>query len=182
MAQVIVTTTALSFGFPKIETDEQWTLDAASLKPEVIDYLFQYGVRQAVADRCSGMKRADYKSDEEFGTAIRDCVKATLKALADGSVRMGGGGGGARLSPVEVECRNLFVGLLTDAGVKKGDATKLATEWRQVIRDRRRQQAETTGADVGEAMKAADAAIASITAEAERLVKARGAAMPKLTI
>jgi len=174
MAQFNIETVSKSFPFPKLDGDETYTVDLNQLPANVVEYLVWYGARQAVADRCSGIKRSDYKTDEAFSEAIHECVTKTLRALADGSVRMGGGGGGARLSPVEQVCRDLFVDLMTQRGMKVGEAKKAASEWRAVIRDRIIDKARTTGGDEAEAAKNAETVIANITAKAEQLVKQRG--------
>ena len=86
--------------------------------------IFSYGLRQLCQDAY-----ASGKTQEE-----REAMASQrLQNLLEGTHRFGGGG--AKLDPVEVECRAFVAEKLKAKGTKAEDAKKLAKTWKTLVTD-----------------------------------------------
>lgn len=100
------------------KADASFPIDFDALPEASRRFLVEYGLRQKLNDTVSDPK---YKDAKLAHAAVTD----TIDGLESGDFRRGGGGG-PRLSPVEVAMRQLVVDALVAKGHKKADATKAA--------------------------------------------------------
>jgi hypothetical protein len=83
----------------------------SKLGEDALSYLFDYGVKQNLADACASVSFKDKDSKPLKGLALEDARRAARKAIQariaalDKGEIPSGGGGGVRLSPEFVEVR-----------------------------------------------------------------------------
>ena len=92
------------------------SLNGTELPLAALEYLITYGVKQSLAD-----SYASAKTDAEIEAAFQ----SRLAKIIAGEMRVGSGGGGARLSPVERIARTMA----ENYAIAKGQSSKDAKAW-----------------------------------------------------
>lgn len=101
------------------------TIDLKDMSPEWLEWAIANGVRQSCADADAG--KANTKDGE-------DAVLEKFSRIKAGNIPSGGGGGGARIDPLEKELRALVSDALNKAGMKRVDANKAAKDPKAAFR------------------------------------------------
>lgn len=119
------------------------------LSAPVVEYLLAYGLKQSVDDAGASPDKAKAGSE------------ARLAALLAGEVPSGGG---ARLSPVEKELRDIIGAMLRQTGVKAGEVAKMVREPKDAF-------ASVVRGQIAQKMKVAESAVPAekVAANVERL-------------
>ena len=117
--------------------DKTIDVDFDNLPTNVQDYIISYGLTQSLNDAVAGIakpgERASIHERNVFTDDVIDKVNKRLEAFNAG--RVPSGGGGKRLSPVEVEFRKLVEGLFIKAlGSKKAALEHIASDHEAALR------------------------------------------------
>lgn len=153
MAAPVGRRTIMEFGKIAVvisKVEETWEVDFESL-PEVSQRgIVAYGLKQLLND-CGGGK--DVTAGEKKAESLK-----RLDALKEGTYRFGAGGG-AGLNPVEVEARRIVAEALVKKGLAKGEASKAAIAWREVVTDEAKRKAILAKAEKIVALRNADVGV-----------------------
>lgn len=101
-------------------------VETGDLPQNAKDFVFEYGLKQILNDCHSAIKRADFKTEEEFVSAVNSAVDKKLAAIESGQLTIRKAA--EPLNPLEKIINRLGVEAIAGALKRKGIARKTLEE------------------------------------------------------
>lgn len=110
---------------------ESFQIDFAELPNNSQQYIIGYGMKQSLNDATASIKDSDFKSKDEFISAVKLAVTSRIDKLLAGTPPAVGNGGVA--NPVDKRAYEILSAVVRKQGIKKADLPKTLVELAEIV-------------------------------------------------